>query len=61
MEVLAFDPFNIKCAGPWKLVMDEFKVEVLVGCRRHLSDVSVASNYTHKSPFQLQTLHISSH
>ncbi|XP_066466098.1 dynein axonemal heavy chain 10 [Tiliqua scincoides] len=29
MEVLNFDPFNIRCASQWKTVMDELKLEVL--------------------------------
>ncbi|XP_044296574.1 dynein axonemal heavy chain 10 isoform X1 [Varanus komodoensis] len=28
MEVLSFEPFNIRCATQWKLVMEEFKLEV---------------------------------
>uniref|UniRef100_A0A8D2LCC4 Dynein axonemal heavy chain 10 n=1 Tax=Varanus komodoensis TaxID=61221 RepID=A0A8D2LCC4_VARKO len=30
MEVLSFEPFNIRCATQWKLVMEEFKLEVAV-------------------------------
>uniref|UniRef100_A0A670KBP0 Dynein axonemal heavy chain 10 n=1 Tax=Podarcis muralis TaxID=64176 RepID=A0A670KBP0_PODMU len=30
MEVLTFEPFNIRCATQWKIVMEEFKMEVLV-------------------------------
>nr|XP_028567040.1 dynein heavy chain 10, axonemal isoform X2 [Podarcis muralis] len=29
MEVLTFEPFNIRCATQWKIVMEEFKMEVL--------------------------------
>ncbi|XP_063171723.1 dynein axonemal heavy chain 10 [Candoia aspera] len=29
MEVLAFDPFNIRSGNQWKVVMDNFKLEVL--------------------------------
>ncbi|XP_053136194.1 dynein axonemal heavy chain 10 [Hemicordylus capensis] len=29
MEVLNFEPFNIRSTTPWKLVMDEFKMEVV--------------------------------
>lgn len=33
MEVLTFEPFNIRCATQWKIVMEEFKMEVLVRSR----------------------------
>uniref|UniRef100_A0A803TD88 Dynein axonemal heavy chain 10 n=1 Tax=Anolis carolinensis TaxID=28377 RepID=A0A803TD88_ANOCA len=29
MEVLTFDPFNIRCATQWKITMEEFRLEVL--------------------------------
>ncbi|KAH0625393.1 hypothetical protein JD844_014879 [Phrynosoma platyrhinos] len=28
MEILTFDPFNIRCATHWKIVMEDFKLEV---------------------------------
>uniref|UniRef100_H9GM01 Dynein axonemal heavy chain 10 n=1 Tax=Anolis carolinensis TaxID=28377 RepID=H9GM01_ANOCA len=29
MEVLTFDPFNIRCATQWKITMEEFRLEVV--------------------------------
>ncbi|XP_060639849.2 dynein axonemal heavy chain 10-like [Anolis sagrei] len=29
MEVLTFDPFNIRCATQWKIAMEEFRLEVV--------------------------------
>lgn len=34
MEELAFDPFSIKSAHDWKLIMEEFKEEVSVSTTR---------------------------